>query len=90
MCKKKIQCLKKAFDGCEKVECFNIGFLISCLVNQNCKYEMLFGNTFMMCNCPARRKKLKSMEYDTKEIMESLQLKDMQQSPIKAIQVKIK
>ena len=40
---------------------------------------MLFGNTFMMCNCPARRKKLKSMGYDTAEIMESLELKDEQQ-----------
>jgi hypothetical protein len=90
MCKKKIQCLKKAFEGCGKVEGFNIGFLIRCLANQNCKYEMLFGNTFMLCNCPARRKKLKSMGYDTKEIMGSLELKDIQQSPIKAFQVKIK
>ena len=59
MCKKKIQCLKKAFDGCGKVEGFNIGLLIRCLANQDCKYEMLFGNTFMMCNCPAIRKKQK-------------------------------
>jgi len=75
---------KKAFDGCGKVEGFNIGLVIRCLANQNCKYEMLFGNTFMMCNCPARRKKLKSVEYDTKEIMESLELKDIQQCKSRA------
>ena len=90
MCKKRIQCLKNVLNGCWKVEGFNIGLVIRCLANKKCKYEMLFGDSFMLCNCPARRKKLKSMGYDTKEIMESLELKDIQQSPIKAIQVKIK
>jgi hypothetical protein len=90
MCKKKIQCLKNVLDDCWKTEGFNICLVIRCLANENCKYEMLFGNSFMLCNCPARRKKLKSIGYDTKEIMESLELKDIQQSPIKAIQVKIK